>query len=186
MFRAERGRRRGAEVLHPHEGRRETAAGKRLEDRPSVGELDPGRGRRQPVPPVLGKEVEPISRQRRQRIDLVRGREQDLVREPRRRVDVQLTGHVNLAVEHDRDPPPCVGSFEPDQPARSEADHGVVGVAREERLGEPIQVRKVADEHEVVHCGTEAFDPCRGVVVRSEGIALLNRSSSSPPHASAV
>ena len=50
----------------------------------------PGRGRRQPVPPVLGKEVEPLSREHRERVDLVRGREQDLVGEPASRIDVQL------------------------------------------------------------------------------------------------
>jgi hypothetical protein len=32
----------------------------------------------------------------------------------------------------------------------------------------------MADEHEVVHLRIEAFDPRRGVVVRSQGVALLN------------
>ena len=70
--------------------------------------------------------------------------------------------------------PPTVGAFEHDQTAWPEPDHGPIRVAGQERSGKPVEVRKMTDEHEVVHLRVEAFDPCRGVVVWSEVVALLN------------
>jgi hypothetical protein len=76
--------------------------------------------------------------------------------------------------EHQREHPPAFGSFEHDQPARPEPDHGAVRVAGQERTGKPVEVRKMTDEHEVVHLRVEALDPGRRVVVRSEVVALLD------------
>ena len=50
----------------------------------------------------------------------------------------------------------------------------MVGIARQKQSGEPGEVGKMCDEHQIVRLGLEAFDPDRRIVVGSQGIGLLD------------
>ena len=83
-------------MLHPDERRREAAPGERRDDRPPVAMSRPDVGADRPYQPCLGEQVEPLLGEHRQRVDLVGRREQDLVREPPRRIHAQLRWQVEL------------------------------------------------------------------------------------------
>jgi hypothetical protein len=79
-----------------------------------------------------------------------------------------------LRWEHNLRYPALVGSLEGDQSALVKLDHRAVGSADQKKCSEPGEVRKVADEHDVVVLPGQTSDPDRRVVVGRQRIGLLN------------